>query len=678
MGKKGKYEVDSSKIDHKKAASLIEEKLKAKIARSEKDFKRKGAKYDGVTDGYVATDIKSKKTHMVKKAQKESGGGNLLDDKRDLIIEYIAAPLAKRVLMDRAPDIGLVTGGKELERDKDLRRKPIHAESGTSYVALRSKFFDDFKTLNEFGSLALGIYPFEKVEGFERVLVGALIIGEFDFHKGNIGVVEYTKENGDKGYKAVKIDHGRSMVNVKKQIVKMKNYDDLINYMHSNLGYYYTDIHALIDEKRLSLAISEMTNISREEVEKLIRKQVYDLKDAGMKFDVVANHYGIKGASSPDILIEALTNNVMSNINSLLEIQQELIKRGVVNNKEVLSEDQESALKKGDKLRESNKSSRESSEEFSKKAALLHDLNDIFRPFVNFEMIDGELIRGDISKLSIEDKKLFKNSMKKIKVPVGLEGEVLWRNTKIDEDFLKNRNAVKNELHSLIYTRQRDSYNKEERKEFDSNENYIKEWDKRSFFGRFTEVFKLDPKSKGAMELMNAMSKIVRSNPKNAAKVQAFVEGIQKGMLSKKGVENGILELISESNLSVGAETEILQNLNKKLGLSINNKVELDQKSSEMGALIQFTTNVVGDNKALIEIASNFIEKLQAGKLSKKLIESNLQEIIDESKLSAGERKEMASSLGELNKKLGIKLKMPEASHVEGIAKQSENKDKHR
>ena len=48
------------------------------------------------------------------------------------------------------------------------------------------------------------------IQGFEKVIASCLMMGEGDYHSGNIGVVTTKDESGKDVHTAVKIDHGRS------------------------------------------------------------------------------------------------------------------------------------------------------------------------------------------------------------------------------------------------------------------------------------------------------------------------------------------------------------------------------------------------------------------------------------------------------------------------------------
>lgn len=286
-----------------------------RFTREESDFKEKGTKNAGNTTGYVAEDKTDNKTHMVKKAKKKGFERILKSDRQDLFIEYTAAPLAERVLPGRAPKIGLITATDE------------------NHIGLRSTFFKNFQTLVELtnaksnhyvvklGIIRLGndVSELPKVEGFEKVIAGALLIGERDFHGGNMGVVE---DKDTDSLKAVKIDHGLSLLNIK-QVWGIRDLKSLRRALKIK-GYHKEALDILFSPDKFVEAVAEISHLSREEVENIISKQVYELAKHDIDSSNVARTIGAK-STKPEHIIKKMTDNVMQNKETIIEVAADIL-----------------------------------------------------------------------------------------------------------------------------------------------------------------------------------------------------------------------------------------------------------------------------------------------------------------------------------------------------------------
>jgi len=106
----------------------VKRHLERKSPRDSRDFSPIAEKKAGVSKGYKAIDASSpdSPTFMVKTGSTEKSKGGFFKEliqkkdkdqsRQDMIREFIFAPIYKRLLFDRAPEINLVTkpGSKEI------------------------------------------------------------------------------------------------------------------------------------------------------------------------------------------------------------------------------------------------------------------------------------------------------------------------------------------------------------------------------------------------------------------------------------------------------------------------------------------------------------------------------------------------------------------------------------
>jgi len=254
------------------------------------DFTNPLDKEAGLSTGYQANRISDSHKFMLKhgfRHEKDVISSKQSDDRSDLISEFLMSLLYKRLLFDLAPIIELVNEeGESIEdpKTKVVTFKPKETNTG---IYIRSKFFDNFQMLGNFSGhpdkrgFSINNSPQLKlVEGFEKVIAACLILGEIDYHAGNVGII-----TNQGHYTAVKIDHGKSAAIDYGDERALR--EDMIKKFRS---FEYLDNNTMIlsfDAKKLKESIDEMLKISKDEVESLIGNRAHLLQKVG--FDLSAD-----------------------------------------------------------------------------------------------------------------------------------------------------------------------------------------------------------------------------------------------------------------------------------------------------------------------------------------------------------------------------------------------------
>lgn len=480
-------------IKFERAKKVLDSKLRLKAALKEEEFERKGEKADGINTGYVAEDKKSKKTHMIKSGKKKIGvfSSKGYGDHVDLGTEYIAAAIAKRLLKRDVPDIGLVVKGGEIDRRK-VSSKPIRTKDGSKFIALRSKFFEKFETYFDFNKK----HKNEEIniKGLPRILAGVLILGEVDPHAGNIGVVERKGDDGKNGYEFVKIDHGRSLMPIERYFSELMNYDksngEIGQFSHWISSFGYSPKRVVKDPEFLQ-TLKWMTSIKVDEIETLIKKQVYDLHNIGYELDELYERSSGGGRATPQEVVRLMTDNIMSNIDFARRMLDQLQQLEIEDLDSKLSEAQKKALEKGEKVYESTNRQIILDEKLARKSSEAYDIDkglkeDPKKVYLEFQQKWGKANTGFVSKFFGNDK---------------------------------------------------------------------------------NKAFQLDFTSESAHKLMNIMIYKLGDDKMLQGKIEIFIKSVQDQKLTKSGVNNAIIEVVSQSNLTKKQQKEILQELNENLGL---------------------------------------------------------------------------------------------------------------
>ncbi|KJV57490.1 hypothetical protein OCHUTO_0067 [Orientia chuto str. Dubai] len=256
-------------------SSIIEELLRDKNVSKQSEFSQIGAKQLGVSAGYVANEKLSSNTFLLKKFYKSEDSISAItdlaerkkaqNDRRDAIQELLASSIYQLLLYNRAPKEALVM--------------PDTVNSDLLYI--RSKFFDNVVLLSEFsGSRSSARINAEAknlqiLEGFEKMIASCHILGEADYHAGNVMVQD--------GKTVVKIDHGRSMMQFHKDFESVVKSTYNI-FKHSLIGY-----NSAIQAGNLSFSIEKynsalnqmLAQLNENQIDSIIEQKAFELKKAG-------------------------------------------------------------------------------------------------------------------------------------------------------------------------------------------------------------------------------------------------------------------------------------------------------------------------------------------------------------------------------------------------------------
>jgi len=245
--------------------NAVEASLRDKAVAKQESFQEKGKKAAGVSAGYVAKETATGETFILKQFFKNHSDCKTEQDEKnrnDGVQEFIGATMYQFLLYDRAPKEQLVT--------------PDQNNPKSLYV--RSKFFQNVKQLSVFsGGSAGGILnphssKLKKIEGFEKVVAACHILGEFDYHAGNMMV---TKDG-----KVTKIDHGRSFWAFHKDFTSMI---DTTNKSFRDLGYdkAIAKGNLTFDVAKYSQSLNQMVSgFSEEQIDRIVDQRVGELEKA--------------------------------------------------------------------------------------------------------------------------------------------------------------------------------------------------------------------------------------------------------------------------------------------------------------------------------------------------------------------------------------------------------------
>ncbi|WP_375318904.1 hypothetical protein [Candidatus Tisiphia endosymbiont of Oplodontha viridula] len=241
---------------------LVKDLLRDKGMAEQKDFLQKGAKQAGVSAGYIAQEEVTGKSFILKQFYKSHTDCLAIDDKkkrmqalndrRDGVQELIVSSLYQLLLYNRAPKEELV--------------KPD--ENNPNSLFVRSKFFDNVVQLTEFSSSLPNITEadsrkLQKLEGFEKVIAACHMLGELDYHAGNLMVQD--------GKTVTKIDHGRSFIEFHQDFPAMIQATDR---HFANFGY-----AKAIRQGNLSFSIEKYSESLKQMITQLDERQIEDVVD---------------------------------------------------------------------------------------------------------------------------------------------------------------------------------------------------------------------------------------------------------------------------------------------------------------------------------------------------------------------------------------------------------------
>ena len=319
LDKFGKREAETTKYtsSHKlkpakqKTGKALETYLKDRAVRNENEFKKQGKKARGLTSGYKAKE--DKKSFMVKTGVKGQHADREEEiSKKDLAREYVFGKLYERLLAGRAPKIGLVARGSELQT-KDKSKAALRPDKRQKTVAIRSQFIDRY---NDLQSSPFAVDVFNQADnGFEKIVAACMLLGDYDYHYGNLGYVwepkvvvlrkrghgtsddvisddviseeviseEVISEEVIYERRIAKIDHGRSG-----ELMCDSLADIVLGTQRVHKGEYtkqkrdlYSEVR--VDPYQFKLALDQMLQVSADEIDKMILAAKADLVSVGLE-----------------------------------------------------------------------------------------------------------------------------------------------------------------------------------------------------------------------------------------------------------------------------------------------------------------------------------------------------------------------------------------------------------
>lgn len=218
--------------------------------------------------------------------------------------EYIAAPLYRRVLYNRAPIVELVSSG-------------THHSAPPETGVLTSKYLHRFTILPKCkkDSLANSV-------GLEKVLVAQWLLGESDYNPGNIGLMKEQDSTGAWTTVFAKIDHGLSMTQ------QYTTPDACFQQLRAQkfLFDYLKKLPVQLDKIRE--CCEHVASISDDEIQTLIANRVAILKKSGIRLTKVRFNYSIdkqihyRFFQSWDALQEFYINMIITNRDTLQNLAQ--------------------------------------------------------------------------------------------------------------------------------------------------------------------------------------------------------------------------------------------------------------------------------------------------------------------------------------------------------------------
>ncbi|KJV56661.1 hypothetical protein OCHUTO_0399 [Orientia chuto str. Dubai] len=307
--------------------SNIETLLRDRNVTKQNEFPKKEAKKIGISDGYVATEELSGHTFLLKKFYKKdiSIGKNLAQmpekeidklqlawsDRRDAVQELIASSLYELLLYGRAPKEALV--------------RPDESNSDSLYI--RSKFLDNAVLLSKFSGmktstgLKAGAKKLQKLEGFEKVIAACHILGELDYHSGNLMVQD--------GTTITKIDHGRSLMQFYEDFKSMvSTTNNMFNDPFLNYNSAIQKGNLFFDIRKYNSALKQMlAQIDEHQIDAIIEQKAFELEKLGFDPKGFIGKVKFKG--------EAFTSTPINNYYALIKFYKVNLKENIKNMKEI-------------------------------------------------------------------------------------------------------------------------------------------------------------------------------------------------------------------------------------------------------------------------------------------------------------------------------------------------------
>ncbi|MDD9335263.1 MAG: hypothetical protein PV347_04420 [Rickettsiaceae bacterium] len=299
----------------------LETMLRDRITVKNTEFTKKGNKQAGVSAGYIAKETATGNTFMLKRFYKqhrsclalqgEKQQQQALADRDDGVRELIGSSMYQFLLYDRTPKEALV----------------VSDQVNSPSIAIRSKFFNNVVQLAEFAkgtyttSVGANDQKLKELEGFEKVIAACHMLGELDYHAGNLMVQD--------GKTVTKIDHGRSFEMFHQDFGAMI---EATHKMFSENAVNYTKAikvgNLSFNIEKYSKALAQMTNqLNDQQIDAIIDQKVDELRKHGFSPEgliVAARFEGNK-----------FEEKQINDFNELSTFYKEHIKENLNNMKEV-------------------------------------------------------------------------------------------------------------------------------------------------------------------------------------------------------------------------------------------------------------------------------------------------------------------------------------------------------
>lgn len=263
-------------FDRKNIKQELEKFFKDRLTGNVTDYISSSDKEEGVTDGFVGE--RDGEQYMVKGDSEKP-----LHDEYTLR-EFVVGGMFKRILYDRAPTISLDIKETDAPKLDELEKQ----------IYLRSKFLEGFETIGSIESSSGDL----EAEGLEKVVAASMFLGDIDINKGNLGIMP-----GNPPVVA-KIDHGQAFF---ANNIPANSLLGLTGHLVKTLGY---SQHFNFSLDKFSETVGQMTQISDDEIDKLVGSRIHELKQAGFDFDeIVENYVGYDEEVDPALSSEQIVEN---------------------------------------------------------------------------------------------------------------------------------------------------------------------------------------------------------------------------------------------------------------------------------------------------------------------------------------------------------------------------------
>ena len=253
----------------KKTKNIVEDSLRDKVVATEDQYQRKGKKAAGMSAGYVATEKATGETFILKQFYIKDSDCRTEQDvlnREDGVRELVGSIMYQFLLYDNAPK-------EQLVKSSEVPPKSLY---------VRSKFFKETEQLSVFaGGSPGGLFDpsspecakLKNIKGFEKVIASCHMLGELDYHAGNMMV----HKDGTIG----KIDHGKSFTAFYKDFSSM-----IVSTNDTFKEFGYTSAISngdlIFDAEKYSASLKQMSSqLSEEQIDAIVDQRIDVLRKAG-------------------------------------------------------------------------------------------------------------------------------------------------------------------------------------------------------------------------------------------------------------------------------------------------------------------------------------------------------------------------------------------------------------